>query len=226
MRRPVPVVTRQRPSSPLTSAADRRWRAVRILRVPQPQGSPGRPEPREIAELRRLREDHPDLAAAVDLQIELVQLQRRVQSRVSLPSIPLDATSLTARLSRAPILDFEQIPIDWGELRFLVRATATAMRNHEAIEDHDFRTAELLSRDGDRLEQVARAWYDSARNDTRAGGTDGDGLDNVIQQAMRPFLTRAADAIMARIDFAGWEKGRCALASRTSPSSHRRQSAS
>ena len=40
-----------------------------------------------------LREDHPDLAAAVDLQIELLQLQRRVQSRVSLPSIPLDATT-------------------------------------------------------------------------------------------------------------------------------------
>ena len=28
---------------------------------------------------------------------------------------------------------------------------------------------------------------------------------------MRPFLTRAAEAIMARIDFAGWQRGTCPL---------------
>ena len=38
---------------------------------------------------------------------------------------------------RAPILDFDQIPVDWGDMRFLVRATAAAMRNHEALEDED-----------------------------------------------------------------------------------------
>jgi formate dehydrogenase maturation protein FdhE len=177
------------------------------------QGSPARPEPREITELRRLREDQPDLAAAIDLQIELVQLQRRVQSRVSLPSIPLDASSLNARLTCAPILAFEHIPMDWGDLRFLVRATATAMRNHEALEDEDFRKAEQLARDATRLEQVVRAWYEGARrNGAEANEDDGVlGLENVLQQAMRPFLTRAADAIMARIDFAGWEQGRCPL---------------
>ena len=118
---------------------------------PPNQGPPVRSDPRDIAELRRLREDHPDLAAAVDLQIELLQLQRRVQSRVSLPSIPLDAEYLNARLASAPILEFEQIPIDWGDMRFLVRATAAAMRKHEALEDEDCRRAEALSRDADRL---------------------------------------------------------------------------
>ena len=28
---------------------------------------------------------------------------------------------------------------------------------------------------------------------------------------MRPFLTRAAEAIMARIDFEGWARGYCPL---------------
>ena len=94
--------------------------------MPSPnQGPPTRSDPRDIAELRRLREDHPDLAAAVDLQIELLQLQRRVQSRVSLPSMPLEADYLNARLSSAPILDFEQIPLDRGDMRFLVRAIAS-----------------------------------------------------------------------------------------------------
>lgn len=177
---------------------------------PPNQGPPTRSEPREIAELRRLREDHPDLADAVDLQIELIQVQRRVQSRVSLPSMALDADSLNARLAAPPILSFDQIPIDWGDLRFLLRATAAAMRNHEALEEVDFRRAQALARDGDQLVQAARAWYDAPCAD-RAPGVETSGLDNVIQQAMRPFLTRAAEAIMARIDFAGWTAGRCPL---------------
>ena len=46
---------------------------------------PARSEPREIVELRQLRLDQPELAQAIDLQIDLLQLQRRVQSRVPLP---------------------------------------------------------------------------------------------------------------------------------------------
>jgi FdhE protein len=33
----------------------------------------------------------------------------------------------------------------------------------------------------------------------------------VLVQAMRPFLSRAADAVMARTDFAGWSRGSCPL---------------
>jgi hypothetical protein len=182
--------------------------------VPPPnQVPPTRSDPRDIAELRRLRDEHPDLSAAVDLQIELLQLQRRVQSRVSLPSMPLDADSLNARLARAPILDFEQIPVDWGDMRFLVRATAAAMRTHEALEDEDWRRADILSRDADRLRIVAKGWYEGVRPGASPTPADATGLDNVLLQSMRPFLTRAAEAIMARIDFAGWQKGSCPLCS-------------
>jgi formate dehydrogenase maturation protein FdhE len=162
--------------------------------------------------LRRLREDHPDLASAVDLQIELLQLQRRVQSRVSLPSMPLEADYLNARLSSAPILDFEQIPLDRGDMRFLVRAIAAAMRHHDALEDEYCRRAEELSRDGDRLMTVAKSWYESVRPGAEET-PEMEGLDNVLLQSMRPFLTRAAEAIMARIDFSGWQKGICPLCS-------------
>jgi formate dehydrogenase maturation protein FdhE len=180
---------------------------------PPNQGAPTRSDPREIAELRRLREEHPDLAAAADLQIELLQLQRRVQSRVSLPSMPLEATYLNARLASPPILDFAQIPVDWGDMRFLVRSIAAAMRNHEALDDPDCRLAELLSRDADRLLLVARGWYEAVRPGAAPITAEIAGLDNVLMQAMRPFLTRAAEAIMARIDFAGWQKGLCPLCS-------------
>ena len=69
-----------------------------------------------------MKEEQPDLASAADLQIELLQVQRRVQSRVSLPAIRLDKDSLNAQLASAPVLQFEQLPLEWGELRFLLRA--------------------------------------------------------------------------------------------------------
>ena len=188
---------------------------------PPNQGPPVRSDPRDIAELRRLREDHPDLAAAVDLQIELLQLQRRVQSRVSLPSIPLDAEYLNARLASAPILEFEQIPVDWGDMRFLVRATAAAMRNHEALED------EAMPAGGGALARrrsPARAREELVRQRSarhRSGGRRSPASTACCSQSMRPFLTRAAEAIMARIDFAGWQQGHLpALRRRAGPCRH------
>ena len=75
------------------------------------------------------------------------------------------------------------------------------------------RLAEGLSRDGDRLLAVAKDWYDSVRPGTEPKRPEIAGLDNVLLQSMRPFLTRAAEAIMARIDFAGWQRGTCPLCS-------------
>ena len=112
---------------------------------------PARSESREIAELRRLKQEQPDLGSAADLQVELLQLQRRVQSRVSLPAIRLDKDYLNGLLASAPVLKFEHIPIEWGDLRFLLRATAAAMRSHEALDETDFRRIETLCRDSERL---------------------------------------------------------------------------
>lgn len=172
---------------------------------------PQRQEPREIVELRRLKAEQPDLASAVDLQIELWQLQRRVQSRVPLPSIRLETEYLNSQLANGPVLQFDHLPIEWSDVRFLLRATAAAMRNHEAIEEADVRRIDDLCRDASRLPAVLRSWYDSVR----PGGGDihpsAAGLETIFQQAMRPVLTRCADAIMARTDFAGWRLHICPL---------------
>jgi formate dehydrogenase maturation protein FdhE len=172
---------------------------------------PARSESREIAELRRLKQEQPDLASAVDLQVELLQLQRRVQSRVSLPSIRLDRDYLNGLLSTAPVLQFEHLPIEWGDLRFLLRATAAAMRSHEALEEEDFRRVETLCRDAARLPSALRSWYESTRPSAAPLSADAIGLEPVFLQAMRPFLTRSADAVMAKTDFAGWTAGHCPL---------------
>ncbi len=172
---------------------------------------PPRSESREIAELRRLKQEQPELASAADLQVELLQLQRRVQSRVSLPAIRLDKDYLNGLLAAPPMLQFEHIPIEWGDLRFLLRATAAAMRSHDALDDADFRRVEHLCRDAVRLPIALRSWYESTRPSAPPIEADAAGLEPVILQAMRPFLTRSADAIMAKTDLAGWTAGTCPL---------------
>ena len=175
-----------------------------------PNSPPQRSESREIAELRRLKQEQPDLGSAVDLQIELLQLQRRVQTRVSLPSIKLDRDYLNEQLATPPVLRFEHLPLDWGDVRFVLRSTASAMRTHEALDADDFRRVEALCRDADLLPAVVKSWYESVGN----GATlhpDGAGLEPVLLQALRPFLTRSADAIMAKTDLAGWTHGTCPL---------------
>jgi Protein involved in formate dehydrogenase formation len=177
--------------------------------VAEPQ-SPQRSETREIAELRRLRDAQPELSSAIDLQIELLQMHRRVQSRVPLPSIRLDSEYLNGLLASAPVLQFEHLPVDWSDLRVLLRATASAMRTNDAIEDSDFKRVDALCRDAALLPAAVRSWYEAPRD----GGAVADevaGLEAVFQQAMRPFLMRAADAVMARMDLTGWGRGQCPL---------------
>ena len=167
-----------------------------------------RAEPREIVELRRLKEQQPDLSSAADLQIELLQLQRRVQTRVSLPGINLDGTYLSALLSAGPILRFDHLKIDWSDVRFLVRAAAAAMRTHEALEAADLRKIDVITRDAERLPVVVRAWFDGTGQSGELPA-EVEGLETVLLQAMRPILTRAADAILARVDLSGWVHGHC-----------------
>jgi FdhE protein len=171
---------------------------------------PPRSESREIAELRRLREEQADLASAIDLQIQLLQLQRRVQTRVPLPSIPLDGPALDAELVQGrTILAFETLPIDWSDARFLIRSTADAMRTHDAIEPEDYRRVADLARDSARLPEMVKNWYESGRPDGPPAAPEVAGLEALIQQAMRPFLSRCAEAIMARTVFQGWDAGIC-----------------
>lgn len=168
-----------------------------------------RSEPREIVELRRLKSDQPDLASAADLQIELLQLQRRVQSRVLLPSIKLDPDYLAGLLRSGAILKFDHLKIDWSDVRFLIRAVAAAMRTHEALDPADLQKVEAITRDPERLPRVVRLWYESTGPAASSTPPEIEGLETVLLQAMRPFLTRAADAILARLETQSWTHGSC-----------------
>ena len=191
--------------------------------VPGPPARSPRAESREITELRAIRARHPELASAVDLHIELLELQRRVQSRVPLPALELDANIVQRhQLEGRPLLRFEHIPLDLTDLRLTVRQTADILQRFDALDASEFQLIHNLGR-GDRLLEVAGRWYRrAAERATAASGVSAAGvaargtdepevMDHVLALAMRPFLSRCAEVLQRRSELALWSHAHCAL---------------
>jgi hypothetical protein len=175
---------------------------------------PPRPEPRETVELKQLRAAQPDLAPAIEMQLALVDMQRRVQSRVPLPWIQPEADWLSAQQRTGrPVVRFGDIPIEWSDFRLTLRQTADILRRFEALDADEHHRLIALSRDGNTLEPLVRRWYeatsgvDGARHKVDEAGLPN--LDQVLLLAMRPFLARCAEALAQRVDFSEWHHGHC-----------------
>lgn len=185
----------------------------------QPAKPPrSRSETREIQELRALKEHRPELADAVDMHVALLELQRRVQSRIPLPWFELSRDRMTLHVAEArPLLRFEDIPLDLTDLRLLVRQTAEVLHRFGALEEPDFSHVQALGRDM-RLVTVAGAWYRKiAERHAKVAAVDIDEsiepemVDQVLALAMRPFLSRCAEVLQPRAELAMWTHGHCAL---------------
>jgi hypothetical protein len=174
-----------------------------------------RAEPREIAELKQLKIDHPELAVAVDMQIELVDMQRRIQARVPLPWIQPDEEWLKAQQRTGrPVVRFEDIPLEWTDFRLTLRQTATILHRFEAIDRDEYQYIEGLARDGNALEPLVTAWYaatSGVNGTTPARQADGasPNLDQLLVLSIRPFLARCAEVLVQRIDLSAWHHGHC-----------------
>lgn len=179
--------------------------------MPQhPRSEGARPDTPEIAELLRLRAQQPDLTSAIDLQIDLLGLERRIRSRLTLPALAFESTRFTAQLEAGrPLLRFEDLTLNWSDFRFVFRTVADLMHRYEALDEEEHRRTEALCREADRLEPVVVQWFATATDPASADPpADLAGLEPVVQLAMRPFLSRAADALAA-IDFSAWRRGCC-----------------
>jgi hypothetical protein len=173
-------------------------------------------------ELHAIRERHPELASAVDLHLELLELQRRIQVRVPLPSLDLSADVLKRHQANASaVLRFEDIPLDLTDLRLMVRQTADVLRRFGALEERDYAKAQAAGRDMN-LTALAAQWYRSAadRHMTAAVGapaveaaaaSEAEMLQQVLTLAMRPFLSRCAEVLQQRPELALWTHAHCAL---------------
>ena len=190
---------------------------VRIPKVDAPKTDqpvrPSRAEPRDVVELRQLKTDQPDLASAADMQIELLSVQRRIQSRVPLPSATFDRRKPDNQ-QRRPVLEFKDIPIDWTDFRLMVRQTADILRRFETLETPEYDHIQILARDG-QIEAVVASWYESAmapaRRRTDPKTHEKELLDQVLLLSMRPFLARCAEALLPRMELGEWLQPRCPL---------------
>jgi formate dehydrogenase maturation protein FdhE len=173
-------------------------------------------------ELHAIRERHPELASAVDLHLELLELQRRIQVRVPLPTLDLSADVLKRHQADAsPVLRFEDIPLDPTDFRLMVRQTADVLRRFGALEESDYAKAQAAGRDMN-LTALASQWYRSAaerqlaatvgRPATADGSaSDAEMLGQVLALAMRPFLSRCAEVLQQRAELSLWTHAHCAL---------------
>lgn len=174
-----------------------------------------------MAELRALRSRQPELADAVDMHLELLEMQRRIQGRVPLPWLELNTDVLARHQAEGrPVLRFENIPLDLTDLRLMVRQTAEVLRRAGALEEADYQRVQALGRDM-KLLTVVGQWYRSGAEHhaiaaVGAGGMpqpgSGDDMVNqVLALAMRPFLSRCAEVLQQRPDLSIWTHPHCAL---------------
>ena len=178
---------------------------------------PPRAESREVVELKQLKGAQPELAAAVDMQLALVDMQRRVQARVPLPWIQADPDWVRSQQAAGrPLVRFADVPLEWSDFRLIFRQTADILLRYETLERSDHQKIVALARQGNALEPLVKNWYDNTSGvagpdeaRSRAGGEAPAGLDQVLLLALRPFLARCAEALTQRTDLSMWTHGHC-----------------
>jgi hypothetical protein len=182
--------------------------------VPSRSDTPGRNDSGEAAQLRALMTRQPELAEAATLHLALLEVQHRVRLRASLPWLDFDGPTFARHVRDGrPILRFEQIPIEVSDLRLTIRQTAEVLHRCGALDRVDHERAVALGRSPDVL-AAAAVWF--ARTAGRHAGRPLDApgdetLDQVLALAMRPFLSRCAEALQPRAELNTWTHGYCAL---------------
>jgi hypothetical protein len=172
-----------------------------------------------VVELKELKLAQPELASAVDMQLALVEMHRRVQGRVPLPRIAVDpAWAQAQQAAGRPLVRFADIPLEWSDFRLTLRQTADILLRFDALERADHAHIVALGRNGNALEPLVADWYLAssgveARTDThwRPPTHAPASLDHVLVLALRPFLARCAEALAPQIDFASWKHGHCPI---------------
>jgi hypothetical protein len=152
------------------------------------------------------------------MQLELVNVQRRVQFRVPLPRIQPDPEWLAAQqIAGRRVVRFGDIPLEWTDFRLAFRQTADILRRYDAVDHSEHQRILALGRDGNSLEPLVARWYEATslsedekpRQQTPGDGPEQAGLDQVLVLAIRPFLARCADVLGQVADFSGWHRRRC-----------------
>ena len=177
-----------------------------------PVSPPQRPgsEPPVIAALRDLRDSQPDLAPAIDLQTELAQVSRRIAARAPLPALASIETRQARIASGQRVLSFPDFRFEWSDVRLALRETARALEAVGAIAADDaVDIAGLVRGETSALERCVARWFNGDLEARPGEQTFTEGLHEVFDTALRPFLARAASAALTGLDLAAWERATC-----------------
>lgn len=170
-----------------------------------------RQEAPDVVELRALKVREPELAGAVDLQLALMEIHRRVQARIPLPLLDLSAPRVARYAAeRRPLVAFSDIPVEASDFRLVLRQTADVLKRFGLLEGGDHQRLQALAHDGDAC-SAAEAWFDrSSRQATDEPGLGAE-MEQAIALALRPFLARCADAAQPATTLASWTVGHCPI---------------
>lgn len=164
-----------------------------------------------------MRVAHPELAPAVDMQIELIDLHRRIQGRLTTPLGALPpAPEVEQRLrSGRRLVEATELPEGSADFRLIFRQIADLLRRYDMLDPADYDVLQRLGRNGDRLDAEARAYYirtDRSTSRETSAAPAGD-LPAIVEQvfllALRPFLSRSAEVWATRADLTCWGRGSC-----------------
>ena len=147
---------------------------LRVI-VPSPPAGSAPAEPRDVAALRRLRTSNPDLAPAIDFQLAWLQTERRIDSRVPLPrTVGADAVCAARLAAGARVLEFDDLVLDWSDVRRLCGQAADLLRRADFLEpDVEAQRARVPARcpgAADRTAPLVRSRRDRGRR--RGAGVD------------------------------------------------------
>ena len=174
--------------------------------------APQRPstDPPVLAALRELRESQPELAPAIDLQIELAQIVRRISGRAPLPALaPFEARQ--ARIAAGQrVLSFADFRFEWSDVRLALRETARALEAAGGLTRDDSAAVSALVRgETPALERCVARWFDGETQPASGQEAFTEGLHEVFDAALRPFLARAASAAITGLDLSAWTRATC-----------------
>lgn len=180
---------------------------------------PHRPRPEradspELAAFRQIRVAQPELAGAVDMQVELFVMHRRVQARLSTPWLEFDQVWLARQLGDGqPVLRFDEIPFEWGEFRTLFRQVSDILRRYDLIEPADLSHLQEFVRAGRPTRDDVARWYEETASRTSGGNAAAPALSEVVGQVLsltaRPFLARTVETLHQRVNLAPWSRPYC-----------------
>jgi FdhE protein len=143
---------------------------------------------------------------------ELLQIQIRVQSRITVAKPGFDAGLACDRLSQGiPLLMFNDFAPDWDEVQSLFEQVSAWAGKGSKAPPGETEKMERIARDRSRLIKLAGDWFAGQPLDgiATAEGVDGDLLASVAAATLRPFLIAYARLLLPEVGQELWRRRYC-----------------